>query len=121
MKKKQTKIDNSAPATKKDLNAVKKDLNKVSVVLEGKIGGLDNKIGGLEGETQDLRSQIEQVEEGLGKKMKNYHNEVMTELDSIAGAIKKFDEEHTVLAYRQVNHTDRIEKLETTVFGKPSE
>lgn len=93
MQKNQTKRQSNAPATKKD-------------IIEVRVG---------------LEGRMENLEERLEKKMKDYHNEVMTELDSIAGAIKKFDEEQTVLAYRQANHSDRMEKLETSVFGKPSE
>jgi len=42
---------------------------------------------------------------------------VITQITDIAGQFKKFDEEQTVLSGQMSDRTDRIEKLETAVFG----
>ncbi len=41
-------------------------------------------------------------------------------VDGLAGDFRKFDEEQTVLAGRQGDHSDRLEKLEEKVFGQTS-
>lgn len=38
-------------------------------------------------------------------------------MDSLAGDFRKFDEEQVLLSGRQSDHSDRLEKLETKVFG----
>lgn len=67
----------------------------------------------------ELNGKIENLQKEMGIK----HNEVMNKLDSIAGSIKKFDEEETTLAYRVSEHTDqlenhkkRIKKIEKTIL-----
>lgn len=62
----------------------------------------------VEEATDNLRNE-------LTKKMGGYHNEVMKKLDSIAGSIKKFDEEQTALSYRVSEHTDQLENHEKRI------
>ncbi len=56
---------------------------------------------------------LEQRFDGLEQKV----DTVITQLTDLAGQFKKFDEEQTVLSGQMSNRTDRIEKLEVSVFG----
>jgi hypothetical protein len=68
---------------------------------------------GVVGRSEDrLEGRIGNMED----KMESRFNKVMTALVNIAGQFKKFDEERTLLSARSKNHSDRIEKLESTVF-----
>ncbi len=68
----------------------------------------------------DLRDAVGvQFDEVNGKlnKMDEKIDRMMEQVVDIAGQFKKFDEERLVLAHRQRNHEDRIEKLEKVVFA----
>lgn len=43
-------------------------------------------------------------------------NKIITQLDSIAGLVKKFDEEETMQSGRIATHSDQIEELQNAVF-----
>lgn len=43
-------------------------------------------------------------------------NKMMTQLDSLAGQFKKFDEEQTMQSGRIKIHSDQIEELQNAVF-----
>ncbi|MEK7472996.1 MAG: hypothetical protein AAB625_03075 [Patescibacteria group bacterium] len=43
-------------------------------------------------------------------------DKMMTQLDSIAGLVKKFDEEETMQSGRIKIHSDQIEELQNAVF-----
>lgn len=60
--------------------------------------------------------RLEKRIDKLEIKMENRFDKVMTSLVDIAGEFKKFDEEQVILAGRQRNHEDKIEKLEKEVF-----
>jgi hypothetical protein len=45
-------------------------------------------------------------------------DDLVTRLDAIMGELQAMREEMTVFAYRQSDHSDRIEKLELKTFGK---
>lgn len=63
------------------------------------------------------------VKEEIGSALKPLEQKVDTvinQLTDIAGQFKKFDEEQTVLSGQMSDRTDRIEKLETAVFGSAS-
>jgi len=99
-----SKID--TPATK---TFVKKTVEEAKIELTGKI--------------EETRTELTGKIENLQKEMGAKHNEVMDKLDSIAGSIKKFDEEQTALSYRVSEHTDQLEnhekkikKIEKTIF-----
>ena len=68
-----------------------------------------------------LDEKVDDTTQAIHDEAKQYRNDLMTKLDSIAGSIKTFQEEHDILAYRQTDHGQRINKLETAVFPKPSE
>ena len=53
------------------------------------------------------------------KDEERYHK-IMNVLSDLISKYKKFEEEHAVLADRQANHSDRIEKLEKKVFSPVS-
>ena len=53
------------------------------------------------------------------KDEERYHK-IMNILTDLLSKYKKFEEEHAVLADRQANHSDRIEKLEKKVFSPVS-
>lgn len=61
-------------------------------------------------------NRLEERIEKMEGKMEKRFDKAMTHLVKIAGQFKKFDEERVVLAERQKEHTDKIEKLERTVF-----
>jgi hypothetical protein len=61
-------------------------------------------------------SQIENRFDDHERNESQRHNKIMEVLDFIAGKLKKFDEEHTLLSHRQSIHSDKIEKLEEAVF-----
>ncbi|OGM76588.1 hypothetical protein A2210_01800 [Candidatus Woesebacteria bacterium RIFOXYA1_FULL_40_18] len=60
--------------------------------------------------------ELEKKIDKLDQKLDSKFDKVMEQLVDIAGQFKKFDEERVIMADRQRNHEDRIEKLEHTVF-----
>jgi len=64
----------------------------------------------------DLEEKVEKRFNEADKKAEKRFDKVMTFLVDIAGKFKKFDEERVVLSARSKDHSDRIEKLENTVF-----
>ena len=129
-------------AIQNDINVLKNDVKmiKVDYVLKDSqqglsLRGLTREIEQTNKEVKKLQSdmdnlithvveldgKIEDATQAMREEAEQYHDSLATKLDSIAGKIKKFDEEHDILTYRQTNHNRRIEKLETSVFGKPSE
>ena len=67
----------------------------------------------LQSEISGVKSEVKTLE----KKMDIKLDGVIEQLTDIAGQFKKFDEEQTVLSGQVSDRTDRIEKLETVVFG----
>lgn len=66
--------------------------------------------------TGEIKSEIKSLElkvNTLDQKI----DTVITQLTDIAGQFKNFGEEQTILSDQMSNRTDRIEKLETAVFG----
>lgn len=61
-------------------------------------------------------NRIEERIEKLEKKMENRFDKAMTHLVKIAGQFEKFDQERTVLAGRQKEHSDKLEKIEAALF-----
>lgn len=126
----------------KDIDAIKNDVKmiKVDYVLKDSqmglsLRGLTREIEQTSKEVKKLQSDVdnlfvqmvkldEKIDDSvstLQNEAKQYRDDLMTKLDFIAGRIKKFGEEHDILTYRQTNHGQQIEKLETAVFGKRSE
>lgn len=94
-----------------DLKELKIDqnLNKVNISL--RINEVYERLNSTKAE---LSKQIRELNDKVA-------SNVMGKLDTIVGFMKKLDEEREILAYRQANHSGRIENLETSVFGKPTE
>ena len=126
----------------KDIDKIKNDVKmiKVDYVLKDAQMGLS--LRGLTREIEQTNKEVKKMQSGVDNlvaqviaidekiddtaqavrdEARRYHDDLTTKLDFIVGRIKKFDEEHDILAYRQTNHGQRIDKLETSVFGKPSE
>ena len=66
--------------------------------------------------SSDLKGEITEIKEEIGVVNRKI-DKVMEQLTDIAGQFKKFDEEQTVLSGQMSDRTDRIEKLEVSVFG----
>ena len=92
-------VDISKLATTKQLQDQKKELLKQINIefgfLEDKINKVDKKVDGLDSKFNAMQGDIA---------------EVLLQL-------RKLNDETMVGAYRQIHHTDRIEKLEVKVFG----
>jgi chromosome segregation ATPase len=104
---------------KKQIKGVNERINIVNSkvnALDSKVSELDSKVDKLDSKINLLEIQTEDKFDEAEKKAEQRYNKVMDQLVDIAGQFQKFDEERTVLAYRQRNHSDRIEKLEKTVF-----
>lgn len=72
---------------------------------------------------RSLKADLEEFKEEFkvfAEKSEGRFNKLYELVDGLAGDFKKFDDEQTVLSGRQSNHSDRIEKLETKVFGQVS-
>lgn len=59
------------------------------------------------------QKDIKKLEENFANK-----EELFTKLDVILGELQAMREEQTIFAYRQGDHSDRIERLELDVFKK---
>ena len=66
--------------------------------------------------SEEVKSSTNEIKGEL-KSLEQKVDTVITQLTDIAGQFKKFDEEQTVLSGQMSDRTDRIEKLETAVFG----
>lgn len=73
---------------------------------------IKERFNGVENTLDDIDKRFEETE----IKAEERHNKVMEQLVDIAGQFQKFDEERFVLAHRQSDHSDRIERLEKAVF-----
>ena len=83
-------------------DVVKEEIGSALKPLEQKVDNLEQRFDGLEQRFDGLEQKVDTV---------------ITQLTDIAGAFKKFDEEQTVLSGQMSDRTDRIEKLEVSVFG----
>ena len=69
-------------------------------------------VGDLRSEMNTRFDEIDKRFDDMDKKL----DKMMEHVVDIAGQFKKFDEERAVIAHRQSDHSDRIEKLEATVY-----
>ena len=72
---------------------------------------------------RSLKADLEEFKEEFkvfAQKSEGRFNKLYELVDGLAGDFKKFDEEQVVISGRQSIHSDRIEKLETKVFGQAS-
>ena len=83
-------------------DVVKEEIGSALKPLEQKVDNLEQRFDGLEQRFDGLEQKVDTV---------------ITHLTDIAGQFKKFDEEQTVLSGQMSDRTDRIEKLEVSVFG----
>ena len=81
---------------------VSKEVTSATSILQSEISGVRNEVKNLDQKVNGLDQKIDTV---------------ITQLSDIAGQFKKFDEEQTVLSGQMSNRTDRIVKLEVSVFG----
>ena len=129
-------------AIQKDIDVMKNDVKmiKIDVVLKDSHMGLsfrgltreieqtNKEVKKMQSDVDNLVAQIVTLDEKIDGSTeaihagaKQYRDDLMRKLDSIAADIKTSREEQTILAYRQSNHGQRIEKLESSVFGKSSD
>lgn len=69
---------------------------------------------------KSLKANLEEFRQefvNFASRTEDRFNRLYELADGLAGDFKRFDEEQTVLSDRQGRHSDRIEQLETTVFG----
>lgn len=62
-----------------------------------------------------IDSATEKLRDELVEQIKQSKDETLTRLDKILGLFQKFDEERTVMAYRQREHTDQLEDHEDRI------
>lgn len=67
----------------------------------------------------ELKSEINSLREELTEQIKQSEarikDEILTHLDKIMGLLRKLDEERTLGAYRQREHTDQLENHENRI------
>lgn len=78
-------------------------------------------------EVEKLRIRIDSKFADVGEKLQDHDlkfekidnklDRVLTQLDSIAGQFKKFDEERELMSDRLREHTDQIEDLQKIVYA----
>lgn len=56
-----------------------------------------------------VQSAIDRLRDELIEQIKQSKDETLTHLDKILGLFQKSDDERTVMAYRQREHTDQLE------------
>lgn len=82
-------------------NFVKDEIEKLRIRMDSKFADVNEKLG-----EHDLK--FVNIDDKLDK--------VLTQLDSIAGQFKKFDEERELMSDKIREHTDQIEDLQSLVF-----
>ena len=115
------------PLTKKIIeevvrDVVKSELTEVSTKLiriESSLDNVENRLGDVENRLDKVENSLDKVENRL-EVVENKVDKLNTTVTDFAGQVKKFDEEQTVLSDHVSNRTDRIEKLEVSVFGTTS-
>ena len=80
--------------------------------IDKKFNYIDKKFDIFDKRFDFIDNKFEEMETIAEKR----YNKVMEQLVDIAGQFQKFDEERLVLAHRQSDHSDRIERLEKAVF-----
>lgn len=89
---------------------VSEEVKSSTSILHSEISRVNSN---LSSEISGLKSEIKNLE----KKFDQKFDTVIEQLTDIAGKFNKFDEEQTILSGQMSNRTDRIEKLEVSVFG----
>lgn len=62
-----------------------------------------------------LKSEIDSLRDELTEKIKQSEDRILTRLDGLLGLFHKLDEERTLGAYRQKEHTDQLENHENRI------
>lgn len=62
-----------------------------------------------------VQSAIDRLRDELTEQIKQSKDETLTHLDKILGLFQKFDEERSMMAYRQREHTDQLEDHEDRI------
>lgn len=76
---------------------------------------LDERFDKFEGK---MNQKIQDESYEIKVMLKEAVNTIMNHIDYLVGESKTNEEERIISAYRQAQHSDRIEKLEKKVFGK---
>lgn len=110
----------NSPASKKDIekarDELKGDIKTVKDELKGDIKELDDKIEKVEKSLRlDIQFSIKETEERLDDKARQYRDQILTKMDKFMGEIKDSREERILVAEKQTEHTDQIERLEKDV------
>lgn len=104
------------PATEKVLKDLIRKVDSFKADIDYNLKDIRVKIGHLATkisiETQTLQGDLEDYDQKSEKR----YDKAITHLVDIAGKFKKFDEEQTILSDKVSDHSDRIEKLEGSVF-----
>jgi len=61
------------------------------------------------------KTYVKQVADNLTEQIKQSKDETLTRLDKILGLFQKLDDEKTVMAYRQREHSDQLEVHENRI------
>ncbi len=91
-------------------------LNQKFLLLQTDVRTVKSDVESLKSTVNQLKATVDQLNTTVDKLASTMVSMAET-MDSIVGDFKKFNEEQTVISYRQIDHSDRLEKLETKVFG----
>lgn len=80
---------------------VKDEVDKLRVRMDSKFADVNEKLGEHDIKFVNIDGKLDRV---------------LTQLDSIAGQFKKFDEERELMSDKIREHTDQIEDLQSLVF-----
>lgn len=112
MKSNTTTITDNQPVTQKQFRSLRRHMNTRFKEMENEIElqftGVNSQLSLLAYRVDTIETRLQQLEEKLDSRF----DTMMTNLDWLVGAFKKFDEEHTVFAHRLQDHDIRLEKLE---------
>lgn len=94
-------------ATKNDIKGLKSDITKLDSKIDNVEEGLNKRMDRME---KNIDFKLEPILE-FKEEFSGFKNSVLKTLDWLVGAFKKFDQEHTVLS----EHTRRLDDRVTTL------
>ena|SRR3989338_8610643 len=95
----------SSPATKRDVETiVEKIVDKKTLPIRQDVSMLNFRVSSLEDKFKEFQ-----------KEFSDFKDRVLTNLDWLVGAFKKFDEEHTILSQRYIDMGDKLDNHETRI------
>ena len=87
---------------------VRKQVGDLRSEMNTRFDEIDKRFDEVDRKFDEVGKRFDDMDKKLDKMMEH--------VVDIAGQFKKFDEERAVIAHRQSDHSDRIEKLEATVY-----